>query len=65
MKWHFHLGIKHHKSATKQFELEGTGRYKKQHKEMRIKKGSKKKKRKVAVVIAFSAKRDKSRKLLF
>ena len=40
MKWHFHLGIKHHKSATKQFELEGTGRYKKKHKEMRIKKGS-------------------------
>ena len=46
MKWHFHLGIKHHKSATKQFELEGTGRYKKKHKEMRIKKGSKKKKKK-------------------
>ena len=45
MKWHFHLGIKHHKSATKQFELEGTGRYKKKHKEMRIKKGSKKKKK--------------------
>ena len=35
------------------------------HKEMRINKASKKKKRKVAVVIAFSAKRDKSRKLLF